>query len=403
MKSLALTSALLLVLMFAGVSRPANAYVGLSVGVFYNELAPYGQWVDCDYGYGWAPAVAAGWQPYSDGEWIWTDYGWTWVSYDPWPDDPFHYGSWAWDDPWGWVWIPGTVWAPAWVTWYDSDDFIGWAPLPPAFSFTAYGYSGDPVVVPRTDYVFVPSRRFADADVRGVRVPVSRNETFLRRGRAITAFRVAGGVVTNTALPLARVRAAMGRPVPVRSVTVARTDPRPMARDVRGRMSVAAPPSAVRSALAGRPVVSRPSAFHARRGGSRVVLTNRPGGPVRATVNRGPLHDRGAAARAWRGQDGRVYRAEPRRGTVIRNVPEPPNAASWRWSRPDRRVMPRRPVAPPVIERRVRPWSQQVQRFEGPAMRPQPLARRFVRPAPWRAPAPPPRPRPAPWRGRPPG
>jgi hypothetical protein len=31
----------------------------------------------------------------------------------------------------GWVWVPGSEWAPAWVSWRESDDYIGWAPLPP--------------------------------------------------------------------------------------------------------------------------------------------------------------------------------------------------------------------------------------------------------------------------------
>jgi hypothetical protein len=31
----------------------------------------------------------------------------------------------------GWVWIPGSRWAPAWVSWRESSDHVGWAPLPP--------------------------------------------------------------------------------------------------------------------------------------------------------------------------------------------------------------------------------------------------------------------------------
>jgi hypothetical protein len=31
----------------------------------------------------------------------------------------------------GWVWVPGTRWAPAWVSWRSGDGYYGWAPLPP--------------------------------------------------------------------------------------------------------------------------------------------------------------------------------------------------------------------------------------------------------------------------------
>src|SRR6266496_1683468 len=45
-------------------------------------------------------------------------------------------------DRYGWVWIPGTVWAPAWVTWTYNDNYVGWAPLPPSIVFGSSGYSG---------------------------------------------------------------------------------------------------------------------------------------------------------------------------------------------------------------------------------------------------------------------
>ena len=100
----------------------AQVSVSVSIGTFYDELSPYGEWVDCTYGECWVPrGVGAGWQPYTNGEWIYTRYGWTWVSSDPWGGDPYHYGTWAFIGRHGWVWVPGTVWAPAWVTWSYSD------------------------------------------------------------------------------------------------------------------------------------------------------------------------------------------------------------------------------------------------------------------------------------------
>ena len=38
----------------------------------------------------------------------------------------------------GWFWIPGDEWAPAWVDWRYSNDYVGWAPLPPDDLIDAY-------------------------------------------------------------------------------------------------------------------------------------------------------------------------------------------------------------------------------------------------------------------------
>ena len=43
----------------------------------------------------------------------------------------FHYGRWFRNASVGWCWYPDTVWAPSWVTWRYSNNYCGWAPLPP--------------------------------------------------------------------------------------------------------------------------------------------------------------------------------------------------------------------------------------------------------------------------------
>ena len=54
----------------------------VSFQIFYDELSPYGQWVDySNYGYVWIPDVGNDFEPYSTaGHWVMTDYGWTWMS-----------------------------------------------------------------------------------------------------------------------------------------------------------------------------------------------------------------------------------------------------------------------------------------------------------------------------------
>lgn len=105
-----------------------------SVEVFYDELEPYGSWtwderLDT---YVFAPYDA--YEPYRDGTWIETEYGLTWVSDAPIDWAVAHYGRWEWRERW--LWIPDTIWGPAWVDWRVGGGVIGWAPLgvraPPA-------------------------------------------------------------------------------------------------------------------------------------------------------------------------------------------------------------------------------------------------------------------------------
>ncbi len=103
-------------------------------GVFYDSLSSYGSWFETpDYGYVWQPVVVSdsNWRPYSRGRWVCTDRGWTWVSDEPFGWATYHYGRWALVRGRGWVWVPGTEWAPCWVSWRENRNHIGWAPLPP--------------------------------------------------------------------------------------------------------------------------------------------------------------------------------------------------------------------------------------------------------------------------------
>ncbi|MEW6143923.1 MAG: DUF6600 domain-containing protein [Thermodesulfobacteriota bacterium] len=128
--------------LFAGVGmmeyeEKAHADTAFSFGLFYNSLGAYGSWVPISgYGYGWYPTgVGPGWQPYLNGQWVWTDQGWAWSSYEPWGWATYHYGRWIYDSYYGWTWIPGTTWAPAYVSWYQAPGYYGWSPLPPDNNF----------------------------------------------------------------------------------------------------------------------------------------------------------------------------------------------------------------------------------------------------------------------------
>ena len=69
-----------------------------------------------------------------------TEYGNTWVSEDPWGWACYHYGRWTYNPYYGWIWVPGYEWAPAWVSWRYGGGYAGWAPLAPGFSVgVSYG------------------------------------------------------------------------------------------------------------------------------------------------------------------------------------------------------------------------------------------------------------------------
>lgn len=113
----------------AGDAAPVGDY-----GSFYDALSPYGNWFETDeYGYVWQPLIVSDptWRPYTRGRWACTDRGWFWISDEPFGWACYHYGRWALCHGYGWVWIPGTEWAPSWVCWRSGDSHIGWAPLPP--------------------------------------------------------------------------------------------------------------------------------------------------------------------------------------------------------------------------------------------------------------------------------
>lgn len=106
--------------------------------MFYDELAPHGTWLlDPTYGYVWSPRVGKDFRPYyTNGRWVMTDLGNMWVSGYVWGAIPFHYGRWVYNPFYGWLWVPGRVWAPAWVVWRAHSSYYGWAPMGPGVSIT---------------------------------------------------------------------------------------------------------------------------------------------------------------------------------------------------------------------------------------------------------------------------
>ncbi|HEY3202953.1 MAG TPA: DUF6600 domain-containing protein [Thermoanaerobaculia bacterium] len=309
---------LLLVFVPAG---PASAAVSVSFSYFHDSLAPHGRWVSVgSYGDCWYPgSVAAGWQPYTVGEWIYTDYGWTWVSADPWGDIPYHYGTWIVADAYGWVWIPGFVWAPAWVTWSYSDSYVGWAPIPPSMELSMSGYFGPPVVVSQRSYVFVPVNRFVGTRVATVRVDPRQNGTILASGRRVTKFAASGGIIRNEGPPVRTIERAGVR---VQKTSLRGTPPTPITAAtaaVHGRkLAVIAPPQA-KARVAGKAGES-PRAESRKTAESKKATESGKSAESRkraesgkAVESRAPAKTGAETKKGGEGKKAQTHKAEPRK------------------------------------------------------------------------------------------
>ncbi len=218
----------------AAAQRPAslqpvmNRAVAVAVGagpvgvdVFYRNLAPHGYWAQRpNYGWVWMPrGVAAGWRPYSAGRWVYSDDGWTWASTESWGWATYHYGRWYDDPDYGWSWVPGTDWAPAWVSWQEGGGYVGWAPLPPAVGWNAsvgldLGGFNLAVGIAPSAYCFVPQGSFLAANVGVFILPAGRNGEIFRGTTNFTNYGVVNGRVFNRGLAVERAQQLTGRPVP---------------------------------------------------------------------------------------------------------------------------------------------------------------------------------------------
>lgn len=184
------------------VSRPGDEpQVQKSFYYFYNALSSYGRWINIErFGHCWQPANMPGdWHPYfSRGHWAYTQYGWTWAATDRWGDIVFHYGSWYHHRDYGWVWVPGYNWAPAWVTWRYTDNYIGWAPLPPDYHLRIGSdiYDKD-ISVDNRDYVYVRANDLTALELKSVRLGRNRIDQIELYARPATTINIVNDYIVN--------------------------------------------------------------------------------------------------------------------------------------------------------------------------------------------------------------
>jgi hypothetical protein len=178
-------------------TSPQEEVPEITYQTFYDDLSPYGQWIDYpEYGYVWMPNAGPDFRPYAtNGQWVYTNDGWAWSSGYNWGWATFHYGRWFFDANYGWMWIPGYEWAPAWVSWRQSQDYYGWAPLGPRVNVDVAGSNYNP---PANYWCFVPHQYVSSPSVSNYYVNESRNTTIINNTTVINnTYTVNNTNVTN--------------------------------------------------------------------------------------------------------------------------------------------------------------------------------------------------------------
>ena len=256
---------LLAVLLAFVPSGRVQAGTHVAVSFFYDELEPYGDWVEHPrYGTVWYPRHRPGdWHPYVYGRWVWTaDYGWYWDSDEEWGWATYHYGRWVYTDSYAWVWVPDDEWGPAWVEWRTGGGYVGWAPMPPevAWHGGAFVYADIDMSAPRYNpcWVFVAEASFSKPNAGRYRAPRARTAAMLRASVRATNYQVVGARIVNRSIDVGRISAAAN--VRIEPATVVMYDTRVRVRaDARGsgRVAVYRPTIGARAGLrVRRPPVS---------------------------------------------------------------------------------------------------------------------------------------------------
>src|SRR6266436_9935720 len=201
--------------------EPRERAITTGYSTFYNKLEPYGDWIETgDYGYVFHPRQAESsrsWRPYTAGRWVYTDAGWTWISEEPFGWATYHYGRWTRLRGIGWVWVPGNQWAPAWVSWRKSNDYVGWAPLPPEARFDQrtgiHNWSDNYYDIGPDQYCFVATREFGAQRAESTILPPERNVTIVNQTTNVTNITYKNTTVVNEGPNYDEVRAQSREPM----------------------------------------------------------------------------------------------------------------------------------------------------------------------------------------------
>ncbi|MBV9642873.1 MAG: hypothetical protein JO334_04805, partial [Verrucomicrobia bacterium] len=188
-------------------SQPDQSNEG-NYDLFYSRLSSdEGHWVEAgNYGYCFRPSVSEDWRPYQEGHWVWTDRGWYWDSNERFAWATYHYGRWVDIGGVGWCWVPGNQWAPAWVSWRQSDEEVGWAPLPPEADFSGNGsisaWSDSYYGIGPAAYNFISYSHWKEPSYAPYIEPPQRNVQIISQTRNVTNIVSNNNVINNFGPPV---------------------------------------------------------------------------------------------------------------------------------------------------------------------------------------------------------
>jgi hypothetical protein len=232
--------------------------------IFYTRLSSdEGNWLEAgNYGYCFRPRVSENWRPYQDGHWVWTDQGWYWDSSERFAWATYHYGRWVDIDGTGWCWVPGNQWAPAWVSWRESAEHVGWAPLPPEASISEdrpiSSWSDSNYEIGPAAYAFISFAHWREPNyARYVERP-ERNIQIIRETRNVTNIVTQNNVINNFGPRVQTIERRTNHPVPRVQLALNRsTDPKATYGQTRqgNRLNVIAPAANLRPQAASAPSV----------------------------------------------------------------------------------------------------------------------------------------------------
>ena len=200
----------------------------LDISVFNDQLAPHGKWMDvAEFGHVWQPnecVTDTEWRPYlNNGHWIWTDGGWYWESSYAWGWAAFHYGRWNHVDKYNWVWSPDVAWAPAWVSWRQSDSVYGWAPLPFGSRFEGGAFIGAGIDVHAEFFNFVPAQSFLALNLSTVAIPRAQAVNVYKETKIVNnSYAVNDNRVVNNGIPVKQVAGATKQEIKPTKITDAK-------------------------------------------------------------------------------------------------------------------------------------------------------------------------------------
>ncbi|CAN0443801.1 unnamed protein product, partial [Phaeothamnion confervicola] len=162
------------------------------------------------------------------------EHGWYWESEEEFGWVVYHYGRWLLDQRYGWLWVPGREWGPAWVAWREGEEAIGWAPLPPEAEFDGQvdgAYTFDTLDQPRYApmWMFVAPAMLALPMVYRHFYPPNRSTYYFGRSRFATFYSFRDRRVFNRGIDRRVIERHSSRPVPVLQIRPMNT-PRDLGR-----------------------------------------------------------------------------------------------------------------------------------------------------------------------------